>query len=91
MDYLLMKGEVVTFRTGKMEAVTVLRGRIWLTKYADQTDYCLEAGDRLPIGQAGNFVVEALQDAALCILLRDPSTGQSITLSWARQPLAGRH
>ncbi len=82
MECLIRKGEVLMFfDTAEMEAVTVTEGRIWLTRYDDHRDYCLEAGARLPTGNSGRIVIEALEDAAVCVAWR--SAPAVLTISHA--------
>ena len=89
MNYLINRGEVLTFfDTDAMDAVTVTTGRIWLTKYADPRDYCLEAGARLPVGNAERVVIEALDNASVSVIWRDVPAAQRITLGLSRQSLA---
>jgi len=70
MNYLLNKGEVLTlFGAARVEAVWVKSGRVWLTREDDPRDYCLTAGKRLPLAAARLVVVEALEDAALAVVV----------------------
>ena len=88
MEYLLGKGEVLAFEaSGAIEAITVTAGRIWLTRSGDTRDYCLEAGDRLPVQKAGQLIVEALQPATVTIICRESRADLRITMAWTRQCL----
>ena len=88
MEYLLKKGEVLTFvATKAMEGVKVKMGRVWMTKYADPADYCAEAGDLLPVKSGETLFIEALDDSALFLLWREVPAAVKITLSLAQQPL----
>jgi hypothetical protein len=89
MKYLLSKGEVLIFEgTGAIEAVTVRTGRVWLTRYRDPADYCLEAGAVLPLGREKRVAIEALEDAAVSVLWREAAVRFTLTLAWSRQSLA---
>jgi hypothetical protein len=89
MNYLLGKGEVVLFETrGAIDAVTVRSGRVWLTRYEDPSDYCLEAGAVLALGAAREVVIEALEEASVSVLWREAHARFTLTLAWPRQPLA---
>jgi hypothetical protein len=89
VDYLLKKGELLNFRTtGKMEAVTVTSGRIWLTRHSDPRDYCLEAGAKLPVGKNQSIFIEAIDDAAVSLSWKAAPAALRITLAWSRPPLA---
>lgn len=88
MEYLLRKGELLNFRTtGKMEAITVSSGRVWLTRHSDPLDYCLEAGARLPVGKNESIFIEAMDDAAVSLSWRAAPAAQRVTLAWSRSPL----
>jgi hypothetical protein len=91
MEYQINRGEVLTFfTTGATDEVAVTKGRIWLTKYADHRDYCLEAGTRLPVENADWVVIEALDNAMFSVIRRDAPTALRIALSLSGQALAGQ-
>ena len=88
MEYLLKKGEVLTFvATKAMEGVKVKMGRVWMTKYADPADYCAEAGDLLPFQSGERIFMEALDDAAVFLVWREAPAAVQITVSLAQQSL----
>ena len=88
MEYLLKKGEVLTFvATKAMEGVKVKMGRVWMTKYADPADYCAEAGDLLPFRSGERIFMEALDDAAVFLVWREAQAAVQITVSLAQQSL----
>jgi len=71
MHYVLEKGEVLTLITKpEMEAVTVVSGRIWLTRHGDAADYCLRAGAVHTVSSAGRVVIEALEKTAVSVIWR---------------------
>lgn len=90
MNYLLSRGEVLIFEsTGAIEAVMVQTGRVWLTRYGDPEDYCLEQGAVLPLGKGKRVAIEAVEDAAVSVLWREAPARFTLTLAWSRQSLAG--
>ena len=54
-------------RSGEL---TVLRGRLWLTRHNDPGDHFLEAGQRVRLGPYENAVIE-------------PAGAQGVSLHWA--------
>lgn len=88
MEYFLKKGELLTFvATRSMEGVTVKAGRVWMTKYSDPADYCLEAGELIPIKSGERIFIEALDDAALALVWREALAAFKITLGLANRPV----
>lgn len=85
MEYLLKKGEVLTFVAARsMEGLKVRAGRVWLTKCGDPADYCLEAGDGVALQRWERVCIEALDDAALLLAWREAPAAVKITLALAQ-------
>jgi len=84
MNYLLRKKEVLTLiGPARLESVRVQSGRIWLTREEDPRDYCLAAGSRLQLGGARLVVVEALEDAALSVVVAGQEQPGAVRLTLA--------
>ncbi|GFO68750.1 hypothetical protein GMLC_23290 [Geomonas limicola] len=84
MNYLLKNKEVLTLiGAARLESVWVQSGRIWLTREGDPRDYCLAAGSRLALDGARLVVLEALEDAALAVVVagQEQHGGARLTLA----------
>jgi hypothetical protein len=85
MNYLLSKGELLMFDSSDaIEAITVRTGRIWLTQYGDQADYCLEQGAAIKLGKTRRVAIEAVEDAAVSVIWREAPATFTITLGSTR-------
>lgn len=85
MRYLLTKGEVLTVAADDaIESITLSAGDVWLTRSSDTRDYCLEAGNRLPVVKGETLIIEALTPSALTINCRQCRAGLRITMALAR-------
>ena len=68
--------------------LTVLRGRLWLTRHNDPGDHFLEAGQRVRLGDHENAVIEPALSAQGVILRWEPRrTG--LRGAWFARPLSG--
>ncbi|GFO59284.1 hypothetical protein GMST_16090 [Geomonas silvestris] len=91
MNYLLKNKEVLTLiGKARLESVWVKSGRVWLTKEGDSRDYCLSAGSRLPLGGARLVVLEALEDAALSVVVAGQEHSGGVRLTLALSAPGGR-
>jgi hypothetical protein len=68
--------------------LTVLRGRLWLTRHNDPGDHFIEAGQRLRLGDHENAVIEPAGNAQGVILRWEPRRAGFIGALLAR-PLSG--
>lgn len=90
MRYQLCKGEVLTLEAdGAIDSITVTSGAVWLTRSDDTRDYCLEAGDRLPVRNSGKLILEAFSPATLALNCNQSRAGLRITLTWPTMPRPG--
>jgi hypothetical protein len=68
--------------------LTVLRGRLWLTRHSDPGDHFIEAGQCVRLGDHDNAVIEPAGNAQGVILRWEPCrTGFNV--AWLAQPLNG--
>lgn len=63
IQHCLAPGQTLSFRDIPRTEVRVSRGRVWVTRYGDTTDYFLEEGQVISL-QGTRVVVQAESDGA---------------------------
>lgn len=61
----LASGELISIRDGRAVAITVIKGRVWVTTAGDQRDVFYGPGANFAVSTGGHAVVEALRDTEL--------------------------
>jgi hypothetical protein len=70
----LPPGRAVTVPAQSGHLLRVTHGRVWLTRTGDPDDHFVDAGERMPLHDAGGpVVIEAVGGAACCRL--EPDVG----------------
>lgn len=80
MEYLLKKGEVISFAASAgSQTLRVADGRIWITR-GDSQDYLLSEGDRFLVNPTEKIVLEAMQDATFALALADAHVPENFVI-----------
>jgi len=67
----LASGELVQLDGARGTTLRVTRGTLWITLENDTRDVVLQAGDVFTIDRGGRTLVEAQDDAIVCVLARN--------------------
>jgi len=73
--HTLARGDVLEVPSQRPAEITVLDGRVWLTRHKDATDYVLGPGESMHLPAGACAVVSALGAARMLVLVNRTSAG----------------
>ncbi|MEO6565016.1 MAG: DUF2917 domain-containing protein [Casimicrobiaceae bacterium] len=74
----------LTLDNARGTPLQVTRGTVWITQERSYDDVILQAGDRWVVERSGRTVIQAQNDASVCLAVRPGAWRQALRRQWAR-------